>query len=204
MIFKVCGMRDPENIRRIDLSGADWMGFVFYPPSPRRVESLPAFMPEYARRVGVFVDEPVENIQVRAKEFGLDYLQLHGSESPDDCLRLQNRGLRVIKAFRIGTAGDLEATAAYEAACSYFLFDTKTPAYGGSGKTFDWTVLDAYRGQTPFLLSGGIGPEHVRALKAFRHDRLVGYDLNSRFEQAPGIKDVEKITRFIQDMKCKK
>lgn len=58
MIFKVCGMRDPENIRRIDLSGADWMGFVFYPPSPRRVESLPAFMPEYARRVGVFVDEP--------------------------------------------------------------------------------------------------------------------------------------------------
>ena len=136
MIFKVCGMRDPENIRRIDLSGADWMGFVFYPPSPRRVERLPAFMPEYARRVGVFVDEPVENIQVRAKEFGLDYLQLHGSESPDDCLRLQNRGLRVIKAFRIGTAGDLEATAAYEAACSYFLFDTKTPAYGGSGKTF--------------------------------------------------------------------
>ncbi len=192
MIFKVCGMRDPENIRRIDLSGADWMGFVFYPPSPRRVESLPAFMPEYARRVGVFVDEPVENIQVRAKEFGLNYLQLHGSESPDDCLRLQDRGLRVIKAFRI------------EAACSYFLFDTKTPAYGGSGKTFDWTVLDAYRGQTPFLLSGGIGPEHVRALKAFRHDRLVGYDLNSRFEQAPGIKDVEKITRFIQDMKCKK
>ena len=92
MIFKVCGMRDPENIRRIDLSGADWMGFVFYPPSPRRVESLPAFMPEYARRVGVFVDEPVENIQVRAKEFGLDYLQLHGSESPDDCLRLQDRG----------------------------------------------------------------------------------------------------------------
>ena len=83
MIFKVCGMRDPENIRRIDLSGADWMGFVFYPPSPRRVESLPAFMPEYARRVGVFVDEPVENIQVRAKECGLDYLQLHGSESPD-------------------------------------------------------------------------------------------------------------------------
>ena len=72
-------MRDPENIRRIDLSGADWMGFVFYPPSPRRVESLPAFMPEYARRVGVFVDEPVENIQVRAKEFGLDYLQLHGT-----------------------------------------------------------------------------------------------------------------------------
>ena len=135
MIFKVCGMRDPENIRRIDLSGADWMGFVFYPPSPRRVESLPAFMPEYARRVGVFVDEPVENIQVRAKEFGLNYLQLHGSESPDDCLRLQDRGLRVIKAFRIGTAGDLEATAAYEAACSYFLFDTKTPAYGGSGKT---------------------------------------------------------------------
>ena len=116
MIFKVCGMRDPENIRRIVLSGADCMGFVFYPPSPRRVESLPAFMPEYARRVGVFVDEPVENIQVRAKEFGLDYLQLHGSESPDDCLRLQDRGLRVIKAFRIGTAGDLEATAAFEAA----------------------------------------------------------------------------------------
>lgn len=204
MIFKVCGMRDPENIRQIDLSGADWMGFVFYSRSPRRVENLPASMPEYARRVGVFVDEPVENIPARAKGFGLDYLQLHGSESPDDCRWLQDRGFRIIKAFRIGTASDLEATAAYEAACSYFLFDTKTPAYGGSGKTFDWTLLGAYLGQTPFLLSGGIGPEHVQALKAFRHDRLAGYDLNSRFEQAPGVKDTEKVTRFIQNMKCKK
>ena len=197
MIFKVCGMRDPENIRRIDLSGADWMGFVFYPPSPRRVESLPAFMPEYARRVGVFVDEPVENIQVRAKEFGLDYLQLHGSESPDDCLRLQDRGLRVIKAFRIGTAGDLEATAAYEAACSYFLFDTKTPAYGGSGKTFDWTVLDAYTGSTPFLLSGGLDAECAEAVKRFAHPRFAGVDLNSGFETAPAVKDAGKLEKFI-------
>lgn len=204
MIFKVCGMRDPENIRRIDLSGADWMGFVFYPPSPRRVESLPAFMPEYARRVGVFVDEPVENIQVRAKEFGLNYLQLHGSESPDDCLRLQDRGLRVIKAFRIGTAGDLEATAAYEAACSYFLFDTKTPGLRRFRKNFRLDGTRRLPRQTPFLLSGGIGPEHVPGFEGVPSRPAGRIRPKQPIRTGSGYQRRRKITRFIQDMKCKK
>ena len=184
MILKMCGMRDPENIRQLDRVGIDWMGFIFYPRSPRYVEKLPDFMPVHARRVGVFVDERPEETLAKAKEFGLDYLQLHGTESPEYCCRLRDSGLRIIKAFRIETANDLKAVAAYEGICSYFLFDAKTPAYGGSGKTFDWTVLDGYSGETPFLLSGGIGPEH--------------------FEQAPGIKDVKKATQFIQNMKRKK
>ena len=99
--------------------------------------------------------------------------------------------------FRIGTAGDLEATAAYEAACSYFLFDTKTPAYGGSGKTFDWTVLDAYTGNTPFLVSGGLDAECAEAVKRFAHPRFAGVDLNSGFETAPAVKDAGKLEKFI-------
>lgn len=204
MIFKVCGMRDPENIRQVERSGADWMGFIFYPGSPRYAAKLPDYMPAHILRVGVFVDEKPENMLVRAAAFGLDYIQLHGSESPGYCRLLRDRGFRLVKAFQVETATDLSATDAYEGLCSYFLFDTKTPGHGGSGKPFDWTALDAYHGKTPFLLSGGIGPEHLQALKAFRHDRLAGYDLNSRFEQSPGIKDAEKLAQFIQDLKRKK
>ncbi|MDR1918776.1 MAG: phosphoribosylanthranilate isomerase, partial [Tannerellaceae bacterium] len=129
-----------------------------------------------------------------------DYLQLHGDESPELCHSLQKRGFSLIKAFSIAGAADLKRTAAYEGRTDYFLFDTACPGYGGSGKSFDWSLLDAYEGETPFLLSGGVQPGSLEAIRRFRHPRFAGIDLNSGFESAPGLKDIDKLTPFIKQL----
>ena len=118
--------------------------------------------------------------------------------APEDCHALQKRGYSLIKAFQIATACDLEQTTNYEGRVDYFLFDTKCNSYGGSGKQFDWSVLEAYRGKTPFLLSGGIRPESAGAIRSFRHPRLAGIDLNSGFEIEPGLKDIGKLKEFLK------
>ena len=132
---------------------------------------------------------------------GLDYLQLHGHESPDTCRTLRERGYAIIKAFPIADEEDLKMTADYEGRADYFLFDTKCSGYGGSGRRFDWSVLSGYKGRTPFLLGGGIAPDSVEAVRNFRHPKLAGIDLNSGFETAPGIKDAEKLKTFIDKIK---
>jgi phosphoribosylanthranilate isomerase len=137
----------------------------------------------------------------KAADYRLDYLQLHGDESPDFCHTLQKRGYALIKAFSIATADDLKRTAEYEGRVDYFLFDTKCEGYGGSGKNFDWSVLQAYEGETPFLLSGGIRPESLEAIRRIHHPRFVGIDLNSGFEIEPGLKDVEQLGGFIQGVR---
>lgn len=202
MIIKVCGMRDPENMREVARLGIDWMGMIFFAGSPRRIigNEQPAKDNCPVKKVGVFVNASFEEITETARLFRLDYLQLHGNETPDDCYALQKRGYPLIKAFQIATAADLEQTTAYEGRVDYFLFDTKCNGYGGSGRQFDWSVLEAYRGETPFLLSGGIRPESATAIRSFRHPRLAGIDLNSGFEIEPGLKDVEKLNHFIHDI----
>ena len=107
----------------------------------------------------------------------------------------------IIKAFSILLPKDLLAVSAYNGLCDYYLFDTKTPQYGGSGNQFDWNLLHRYNGPTPFLLSGGINPYSVKALREFRHPYFAGIDINSRFETAPGIKDVERISNFLKELK---
>jgi phosphoribosylanthranilate isomerase len=134
----------------------------------------------------------------KAAAYSLDYLQLHGNESPDLCHTLQKRGYALIKAFPIATEDDLQQTAAYEGRVDYFLFDTKCAGYGGSGKSFDWSVLHTYQGDTPFLLSGGIRPDSLDAIRRFSHPRCAGIDLNSGFETEPGLKDVALLKEFIQ------
>ena len=202
LLIKVCGMTQGDNIRRAESLGIDLMGFVFYPKSPRCLSQLPGYLPRRARRVGVFVDETKENVAIYADRFGLDYLQLHGHESPDYCRTLRRRGFRLIKAFQIAGPQDLTATAEYDDnLCDYFLFDTKTPGYGGSGNQFDWTLLQAYRGRTPFLLSGGISAYSAPAVRDFRHPALAGVDLNSRFETEPGLKDIARLQQFINELK---
>jgi phosphoribosylanthranilate isomerase len=131
----------------------------------------------------------------------LDYLQLHGEESPELCHALQKRGYPLIKAFPVATANDLQRTEAYEGQAAYFLFDTKCEGYGGSGQTFDWSLLAAYRGRTPFLLSGGIRPDSLEAIRRFRHPRFAGIDLNSGFETAPGLKDTARLAPFIRSLR---
>lgn len=200
-IIKVCGMTEADNIRDVEQLGVDMIGFIFYPKSPRCLCERPGYLPIYAKRVGVFVNESKENILMYADRFRLNYIQLHGNESPDYCRTLHNNGLHLIKAFSISLPKDLFDVSAYDGLCDYYLFDTKTPQFGGSGNQFDWNILHRYNGSTPFLLSGGINPYSAKAIKEFHHPRLAGIDLNSRFETAPGLKDVERIEIFLKELR---
>lgn len=201
MIVKVCGMRQPENIREVERAGADWMGFICYQRSPRFVSSTPFYLPVQSKRIGVFVNADYETIITRASELRLDYLQLHGSESPALCQKLRAKGFRLIKAFSFRSSSEVERTNEYVPYCDYFLFDTPCREYGGSGRSFDWNILSSYHGNTPFLLSGGICPESLEALSGFHHPAWAGIDLNSGFETAPAHKDVAKLKHFIKQFR---
>lgn len=151
LIIKVCGMTEAENIRNVEQLDVDMIGFIFYPKSPRCLCEMPAYLPVHAKRVGVFVNENKDDILMYTDRFALDYIQLHGNESPEYCRSLCNNGLHLIKAFSIAHPKDLAAVSAYKGLCDYYLFDTKTPQYGGSGNQFDWNLLLRYTGMTPFL-----------------------------------------------------
>ena len=203
MIVKVCGMREAENIRAVEALGVDWMGFIFWEHSSRCVSQRPAYLPTRAKRVGVFVDESLDVVCQHVEAFGLDVVQLHGSESPaflNDLRSLCDARLLIVKAFSIATRDDLLQTSLYEGLADYFLFDTKAQLVGGNGRKFDWSVLAHYDGSTPFLLSGGIGPDDASRLSAFSHPRLAGIDLNSRFEISPAQKNVELLKQFLYDI----
>ena len=192
--IKVCGMRDAENIQAVERLGIDMMGFIFWPKSSRYVGRRPAYLPK-CKRVGVFVNEDIEEVKRTAKDFGLNLIQLHGNESPDYVKQL--REWETIKAFNIASADDLEQKKSYDGVADFFLFDTKGKSVGGNGEKFDWSVLEDYHGTTPFLLSGGIGPEDAEFLNHWHHPLCIGFDINSRFEKAPGLKDAEAIKQFL-------
>lgn len=204
MILKVCGMRNADNIRQLDEARiADWMGFIFYPKSPRYVAERPAYLPRYSQRVGVFVNASVDDILAHHVDYQFNLVQLHGNESPAFCeaLRAQlPKDVKLIKAIPVSGVTALCATDAYSDCIDYFLFETKCAGYGGSGSQFDWRILHEYQGCVPFLLTGGIGPDDADKVKAFQHPRLVGIDLNSRFEISPALKDIPTITTFKQQI----
>lgn len=205
MIVKVCGMRNAENIRQLEKTDADFLGFIFYPKSPRFVsEPNEAILNCSLKKVGVFVNATLKNILSSVETYKLDYVQLHGNESPMVCANLKNLGLTVLKAFPIENENDLQNTKEYEDVVDYFLFDTKCADYGGSGKRFDWSVLNQYQGETPFLLSGGIKPESLNDLIAFEHPRFEGIDLNSGFEISPAMKDADLLKDFITKFRNQK
>ncbi|MDR1810493.1 MAG: phosphoribosylanthranilate isomerase [Prevotella sp.] len=202
MKIKVCGMKEPENIRRLAQLPVDFMGLIFYPKSPRYAGELPpealSVLPERIKKVGVFVNEQAETVLACMEKYTLDYVQLHGDESVETCKLIREK-YPVIKAFSIYDEADLGKTANYQDACDYVLFDTKTPQYGGSGQKFDWKILDAYTGRLPFFLSGGISPEDAEQLKTIHHPLLYAVDLNSKFETVPGMKDTGMLERFLAD-----
>jgi phosphoribosylanthranilate isomerase len=208
MIIKVCGMRDPENIRKVAaIRKIDLIGMVFYAHSPRFVDSAETADAITDIRktsfVGVFVNEVPEIVMRKCAEYHLDYIQLHGNESPEyliDIIKLLPGRVKIIKAFSIRAEEDLQPVSGYEGLCEYFLFDTPTTGYGGSGRTFDWTILQYYSGSTPFLLSGGIGNDSIESLRHFHHRMWAGIDLNSRFELEPGLKDVALIADFVKQL----
>ena len=204
MEIKVCGLKSPENIQALAELPVDMMGMIFYEKSPRciderdadRINALALTIP----KVGVFVNASLDVILDKVERFGLQLVQLHGQESPDFCQTLKGKGIKIIKVFQIKTTEDLKICRLYEDCCDYFLFDTPTPHYGGSGNKFDWELLSAYTGTTPFFLSGGIEPEDAAIINQLNFPQLVAVDLNSRFETAPGIKDINKIRQFISNV----
>lgn len=209
MIIKVCGLRDPANIKQVtEIQGIDLIGLIFYAASPRYVDSVETAASVTTVKekgiVGVFVDEAPDVVARKCAQYHLDYIQLHGNETPEYLILLQNlvpSNVKFIKAFSIRSEKDLLATSGYEGLCEYFLFDTPTSGYGGSGRTFDWQVLQYYSGSTSFLLSGGIGSDSVESLSNFHHRLWAGIDLNSRFEIAPGLKDIDLLKNFVQQIK---
>jgi len=202
MIIKICGMRQANNIREVEQLEADWMGFIFYPPSPRYVSDLPAYLPRKQKRVGVFVNAEKDFILEHVNHFHLDLIQLHGNETPTCCSDIKKAArIPIIKAFGIAEETDFTALSTYEGHVDYFLFDTRCTMAGGSGKTFDHTLLNRYEGHTGFLLSGGLGPDDAEEINNFSHPAFVGIDLNSRFEQQPALKSVEKLYTFLSKIK---
>jgi phosphoribosylanthranilate isomerase len=208
MKIKVCGMREAGNILRVGAMAIDYLGFVFYPPSPRYAGNMLSAnalrsLPAHIRKTGVFVSESMDTLSVCVERYGLDAIQLHGRETPDDCRRLRERFLQkeIIKAFSIAGPDDFLLTEDYATVCDYFLFDTRTPHYGGSGRPFDWNLLKTYRGATPFFLSGGIAVSDAERMAGLQHPALFGVDLNSRFESAPGVKDTDLLQTFIHTLK---
>ena len=201
MIRKVCGMRESGNIREVEALGIDWMGFIFWAHSARNVSLKPDYLPSRCKRVGVFVNAPMAFIREKVREFGLDILQLHGGENADFIrqLRAELPSLLIVKALNVAREEDLEQSKRYEGLCDYFLFDTKAEKVGGNGKAFDWSILHSYKGNTPFLLSGGIGPNDKERLRAFHHPQMAGIDLNSRFEIRPAVKDIHLLKSFLHE-----
>lgn len=212
MLIKVCGMREPGNIEQvIAISGVDLIGLILYERSPRFVNSANT-APSVAslttvKVVGVFVNAAPEEVAAKCIDYRLDYIQLHGIETPEYLISLREQlpdRIKIIKAFPIQNAEDLKRVSGYEGLCDYFLFDTKTSGYGGSGEAFDWSILQQYKGFTEFLLSGGIAPDSLEALSRFQHKLCAGVDLNSRFETAPGIKNIPLLKEFVQQLKQNK
>lgn len=204
--IKVCGMRQSDNIRQVEALGIDIIGFIFWEASARYVAQKPDYLPACVR-TGVFVNATPEYILSVVHDYGLSYIQLHGQESPEFCrnlcLALHQNGLssvQLIKAFSISTPEDLTPVRQYESQCRFLLFDTKTPLPGGSGKQFDWQILQHYSGTLPFLLSGGIGPDDIKRLHEFHHPLCAGIDLNSRFEISPGVKDATLLKNFLTQL----
>ena len=205
MKTKVCGMRNSQNIKEIVECQPDFIGFIFYEKSPRYAGELDEEtlknIPQKIKKIGVFVDENIEKIVNIAAHYQLDGIQLHGNETPEMCRKIKAGQLLCIKTFGIEQTNDFDKTTEYESITDYFLFDTKTLVYGGSGKKFDWSLLNRYQGKTPFFLSGGISVEDGEWIKQLTHNQLFGIDINSRFEIEAGTKDVDLVKRFIDSMR---
>ena len=198
MKLKVCGMREPENIHALVELNPDYMGFIFWAPSRRYVYQPTPKLPASIKKVGVFVDASLDYLQTTIQEHSLDAVQLHGTESPAYCALIKEYGVEVIKAFSVRDQFDFSQLKAYEASCDFFLFDTKGSLPGGNGTHFDWTLLKDYPSQKPFFLSGGIGPEDSELLQRIINTPLPlhAIDVNSKFERAPGNKNIVLLTPF--------
>ena len=200
MKLKVCGMCQPENILEVAGLAPDYLGFIFYRESVRFVGdtfTVPEGIPRRIKKVGVFVNQTLDEMFLLANRHKLDFIQLHGEETAPVCRQIRRQGLGVIKAFRIDEGFDFNEVHAYRDAIDYVLFDTKGKRYGGNGVPFDWTLLKKYDQGIPFFLSGGIAPDLLQSMDLLKDMNLHALDVNSRVEKEIGIKDVELIREFM-------
>ncbi|MDX1545032.1 MAG: phosphoribosylanthranilate isomerase [Christiangramia sp.] len=208
--LKVCGMNQPGNMIQVAELQPDYMGFIFYDKSPRYFDEELPELPAEIKKTGVFVNASIKEILQKVSKYNLNAVQLHGDESAGFCkdlkTELQQLGNtpEMIKVFSVGENFDFQEIKPYEGIVDYFLFDTKTELRGGSGKDFDWQVLKEYPSNTPFFLSGGIGPEHGSAIAELKdHFLRIGkpallyaVDVNSKFELKPGLKKLKELKDF--------
>ncbi|WP_127141020.1 phosphoribosylanthranilate isomerase [Flagellimonas marinaquae] len=229
MKLKICGMNhNPEEVATLK---PDYLGFIFWEPSSRYFSGEMPVLPNSIKKVGVFVDTPLEEVLEKVAQYQLDAVQLHGQESAEYCvelkdyflsIRAQSRNQKkldengvstpldltdteIIKVFSIKDDFDFDVLKDYEGVCDYFLFDTKGKLPGGNGYTFDWSVLERYPSNKPYFLSGGIGLDSVEKLQAFLESPASKYcfaiDVNSKFEKAPGLKNIDELNQFIESLK---
>lgn len=202
--LKVCGMTQAANIAAVAQLQPDYLGFIFYSKSPRFISDVSAelikYVPPTIKTTGVFVNEELETVKAYIFKYNLKAVQLHGQESVKYCEEIKSTGVEVIKAFGVDENFDFSQLEAYLNVVDYFLFDTQTPAHGGSGKVFDWKLLAKYPFDKPYFLSGGIDLSHTSTLKEINDPRLYVIDVNSKFELEPGLKDVEKLKDFFAAM----
>ena len=210
MKIKVCGMRETKNIQELAQLTPDYVGFIFFDKSKRHVADFPEIeLPSNTKKVGVVVNESIEFLDDLIQQNGLDAIQLHGDETPEFVYELQCHlersrkvsKIEIIKAFSVDENFKFSTTKEYEKHCDLFIFDTKGKGYGGTGIKYDWNILKKYNGETPFLLSGGITEKDVKAVQEFQHSKYIGVDLNSGFEDAPGLKNIEKLKTFFKEVK---
>jgi len=200
--IKVCGMRNPQNIKDIATLGVDYLGFIFFEKSPRNItDTAPISAPIAGiKKIGVFVNAGSDFICNKAKAMNLWGLQLHGKELPEQCKELKSQGYTIIKAFGVDDDFDFAQLEAYENCCDYFLFDTKSKKHGGTGVKFNWDVLRKYNNKLPIFLSGGITENDAEHIKALNWLNIHALDLNSKFEIEPALKDAEKLKGFLRKL----
>jgi len=206
--IKICGMRESRNITAAAELMPDLMGFIFYSVSGRFAgdmlnPEIVANLPSCIRKTGVFVNPDFDEISNTVAKYSLNVVQLHGDESPALCSLIKDTGIQVIKAFNIGENMSFSSCMDYIACTDYFLFDAMTLNHGGSGQKFDWKLLDRYEAGHPFILSGGISPEDMENIAGITNPAFYGIDLNSRFEIKPGLKDIERLKKFIDELRYK-
>jgi phosphoribosylanthranilate isomerase len=203
MKIKVCGMREEANIATLAELKPEFVGFIFYDKSPRYVgeafdENVLKSLPKSIKKVGVFVNANQDFILRTVKKYDLQFVQLHGNETPDFCRSLKMRGINIIKAFSVDENFNFTSLNNYKPHADFFLFDAKGLQPGGNGVAFDWAVLKNYDNEKPFFLSGGLSLENVEQVAELSGLKIYGLDVNSKFEIEPALKDIEKLRQLFE------
>jgi phosphoribosylanthranilate isomerase len=203
MKIKICGMKYPDNILEVGALLPDYMGFIFWEKSSRYFDGVIPDLPESIKKVGVFVDAPLEVVLDKIKTHNLRAVQLHGNESVEYCEILKkntSKLIDIIKVFSILDTFDFAVLNSFESVCDFFLFDTKGKLPGGNGTSFDWKILQQYQSSKPFFLSGGIGLDEMDAVKEILKTNLPVYaiDVNSKFEIEPGLKNINSVRTILE------